>query len=141
MKAFIATMVAALLSFPAIAQEGHTKSEACEELGSVAHAAALTAYEARAGRLGYGDIHDALADAQALAADEMDILYDSPDNPMFYEVVSDMVDAIVIEIYRMPHSAFTGESIEVFTAGFRIAERARTIARAQCMRGILDVGF
>lgn len=141
MKAFAATVVTALLSFPAIAQEGHTKSEACEELGRVAYTAAIVAYDARATLLGYGDIHDALPDAQALAADEMDILYDSPDNPMFYEVVSDMVDAIVIEIYRMQHSQFTGDSLRIFTEGFQIADRAGKIARAQCMRGILDVGF
>lgn len=137
MKAFIATVVAALLSFPAIAQESHTRSQACTELGRVAYTAAVTAYDVRRTWKGYGDIHDALPDAQALAADELDILR----NAEAYAVVSDMVDTIVLEIYRMPHSAFTGEDISVFTEGFRIADRAKKVARTRCMRGVIDIGF
>lgn len=137
MKAFIATVVAALLSFPAIAQEGHTRSQACEELGDAVYSATHATYDIRASREGYGDIHDALPTAQGLAADELDILLDAE----AYAVVSDIVDAIVIEIYRMPHSAFTGEDMRVFTEGFQIADRAKKVARTRCMRGVIDIGF
>ena len=147
MKAFTATVVAALFSFPAFAQEGDKKSQACEELGNAALSAALVAHEVRAAWQGSSSrgYHDARAAAQGLAGDELDILYNREEDEfvaaMNYEVVSDMVDAIVIDMYQMPRSAFTGEPIEVLTAGLQIADRTRTVARAQCMRGYFDLEF
>lgn len=137
MKSFISWALMFMFVSPGFSQQSYTKSEACEELGDVAYVAALTAYNERAARKGYGGYHHAQPTAQAMAADKLDILNDADT----YDTVSEIVDIIVIEIYKMPGSSFRSDSFQVFTRGYEIADRFKKRAQSKCMLGEIDIGY
>lgn len=132
MKPIAIAAIAALLSLPAAAQEAPTHDQVCAELGDVVYAAVLGAADVRVNR---GSFSDALATAQGLAGDQLDILA----TPDAYSNISHMVEGLVVDIYQTPPGVFSGGQHS--DVPFQMAGAARDSAQSGCMQDFRAQGF